>query len=397
MNLNLMSLLPQPSAMPIIPSNAGQQIATFELPAILPGATELAATPAAARLVSQQQPQAFATASIAAQVAAPLQQFVRPMMPRAATEISSPSGLTQAETVESLEPSEAAKELASPALPVPSLPPVQPANVPPVLVIASVAPQAATNIQQRAATSISSPSGLIQTGTAESPQLGEVIEQLATPQLPAPSLQPVHRANMPHVATAVVAAPAEPNIDRADPAPAAPLLGLSDQQQPAQIVIPNDAYSATINGPADTAVLPKTGDLDLVNDALWFDRLAREIVAVAATDGRLKFTLSPEMLGDLDIAISTQPDGVSIQLQTSTESAARIIAAEQPRLAEELRMSGVKLVNSDLMGGGPMTSARDQSQPQTPARQAAAQNQAASPDQPRPHRALPSANSGRFA
>ena len=39
-----------------------------------------------------------------------------------------------------------------------------------------------------------------------------------------------------------------------------------------------------------------------------------------------------------------------IQLQTS-ESAAQIFAAEQPKLAEDLWQSGVKLVNSDLLSG----------------------------------------------
>lgn len=111
-----------------------------------------------------------------------------------------------------------------------------------------------------------------------------------------------------------------------------------------------------------------TGHLDLARDTLWLDQLAKEIVAVASNDGKLRFSLSPQMLGELEVAISTQSDGVHIQLQTSTESAARIFAAEQPKLAEELRQSGVRLVNNDLLSGQQMGSARDQSHMQNSAR-----------------------------
>jgi flagellar hook-length control protein FliK len=113
-----------------------------------------------------------------------------------------------------------------------------------------------------------------------------------------------------------------------------------------------------------TAAAPEfiaSGHVDLARDTLWLDHLAKEIVAVASHDGKLRFSLSPQALGDLDVAISTQSDGVHIQLQTSTESAARIFAAEQPKLAEELRQSGVRLVNNDLFSGQHMGSGRDQS------------------------------------
>jgi flagellar hook-length control protein FliK len=121
---------------------------------------------------------------------------------------------------------------------------------------------------------------------------------------------------------------------------------------------------AAITPPVAPSEPATTGHLDLAHDTLWLDQLAREIVAVASTDGRLKFRLSPATLGSLDVAISTQADGVNIQLQPSTETAARIFAAEQSKLTEELRQSGIKLVNSDLLGGQHMGPARDQSQAQ---------------------------------
>jgi Flagellar hook-length control protein FliK len=121
---------------------------------------------------------------------------------------------------------------------------------------------------------------------------------------------------------------------------------------------------ATTAQPIATAEPVATGHLDLARDSLWLDQLAREIVAVASSEGRLKFSLSPATLGNLDVAISTQSDGVTIQLQPSTETAARIIAAEQPKLTEELRQSGIRLINNDLLSGQQMGNARDHSSPQ---------------------------------
>lgn len=91
--------------------------------------------------------------------------------------------------------------------------------------------------------------------------------------------------------------------------------------------------------------------LDLAHGDLWLDQLTREIMAFAAHDGSLRFRLSPPALGQLDIAIHNDGDGVSIQLQPNTEAATRIFAAEQPKLVEELRQYGVRLSDSDLLAG----------------------------------------------
>ncbi|TSB01543.1 flagellar hook-length control protein FliK [Sphingorhabdus contaminans] len=107
--------------------------------------------------------------------------------------------------------------------------------------------------------------------------------------------------------------------------------------------------------------------LDLANDGQWIDQLARDIVAVSGQDGKLRFGLSPSNLGQLEVSVETQQDGVNIQLQASTEAAARIFSAEQPKLIEELRQSGVRVANGDLLGGQQMQGQRDQSHPQNSA------------------------------
>ena len=91
--------------------------------------------------------------------------------------------------------------------------------------------------------------------------------------------------------------------------------------------------------------------LDLARDMMWLDNLAREIVASASRDGRISFRLLPESLGQLDVGLTHVADGVHIQLDASTDAAAKIIAVEQPRLIDELRQYGVKVSGSELSSG----------------------------------------------
>lgn len=105
------------------------------------------------------------------------------------------------------------------------------------------------------------------------------------------------------------------------------------------------------------------GQLNLEQDTLWIDDLAHEIAAFGNEQGKLRFGLSPKGLGHLEVAIDARPDGVDINLVASTESATRIFAAEQSRLVEELRQSGVRLISSDLVGGQQASSQRQNSHP----------------------------------
>ncbi len=133
--------------------------------------------------------------------------------------------------------------------------------------------------------------------------------------------------------------------------------------------------------------------LDLALDSQWIEQLTREIVSVAGQDGKLRFGLAPDGLGQLEVMVETQQDGVNIQFQTSTENAAKIIAAEQPKLLEELRQSGVRVTNGDLMAGHQMQGQRDQSRNPNPAWQSPS-------SQPNRHTPSPKPDtspSGRFA
>ncbi len=91
--------------------------------------------------------------------------------------------------------------------------------------------------------------------------------------------------------------------------------------------------------------------LDLARDLAWIGNLAQEIVAATDDCATLKFRLVPGSLGQLDVQLSRSPQGLQVEMTATTERATQIIAAEQPRLLEELRQSGVKTAGSDVATG----------------------------------------------
>ena len=119
---------------------------------------------------------------------------------------------------------------------------------------------------------------------------------------------------------------------------------------------------ADSNVPASYPVAD-TKQLVMTQDGEWIGALARDIVSNAARDNQLVFTLMPENLGQLDIALTTDNGQVDIRLETSTNAAAQIIAADQARLIEDLRNAGLKLGQFDMSN---RQNGNGQPQPQKP-------------------------------
>lgn len=92
-------------------------------------------------------------------------------------------------------------------------------------------------------------------------------------------------------------------------------------------------------------------ELDLARDLAWIGNLAQDIVAASDDRDHLSFRLMPRALGLLDVDLSRSPEGLHIEFTATTERATQIIAAEQPRLIEELRQSGIKTTGTDLPSG----------------------------------------------
>jgi flagellar hook-length control protein FliK len=88
--------------------------------------------------------------------------------------------------------------------------------------------------------------------------------------------------------------------------------------------------------------------LDLVRGDAWLDTLAQDIASIAGTGDRLRFALQPEHLGKLDVEVSRHETGVAVHMTTRSEEARQIIAAAQPRLLDELRANGTRVVAADV-------------------------------------------------
>jgi hypothetical protein len=140
---------------------------------------------------------------------------------------------------------------------------------------------------------------------------------------------------------------ARPRIQAAEPERLKPLpmleLGVINDSMPTRFGI-NAAPTATFT--AEPSVPTPVADLRqliVTQDREWITTLARDIVSNAARDNRLQFTLVPEHLGQLDVALTSDNGKIDVRLDASTAAAAQIISADQARLIEDLRQSGLKL------------------------------------------------------
>ncbi len=88
--------------------------------------------------------------------------------------------------------------------------------------------------------------------------------------------------------------------------------------------------------------------LDLARDGLWLDSLAHDIVAAGMDQDRLSFRLRPENLGRLDVDLAQVGADLLVHITASTDDAAKIVAAAQPRLFEELRAQGLRVSGGDV-------------------------------------------------
>ena len=194
---------------------------------------------------------------------------------------------------------------------------------------------------------------------AETPQPLDATPPQTPPQTPAqwlPSVpqEPVKRADaMPIVRPVSIPAPLLTKQNKPQLPSRLPAHNLGLVDDPLFSFEPQYGIRATVVSVAPT--VPPTGtpiaelrQLVITADGEWIGALARDIVSHAAHDNQLAFTLVPEHLGQLDVAVTTDNGEVDIWLETSTQAAAQAISAEQARLIEDLRHAGLKLGQFDM-------------------------------------------------
>jgi flagellar hook-length control protein FliK len=139
--------------------------------------------------------------------------------------------------------------------------------------------------------------------------------------------------------------------------------GLSEIREPS----PAQPIASTQNTDPLRFVVER--QLDLARDNRWLDALARDIVAVADRPDQLSFRLMPPRLGRLDVDMSSSESGLSLRLNASTEAAAQIINAAQPRLIDELKGQGVRIAEAQVSTGSGGSQGQGQQQQQRNAEQ----------------------------
>ena len=178
--------------------------------------------------------------------------------------------------------------------------------------------------------------------------------QTSAQWLPSAPQQPVKRADvMPTVRPGSIPAPLLTKQNKPQLPSRLPAHNLGLVDDPLFRFEPQSGIRAAVVSVAPT--VPPTGtpiaelrQLVITADGEWIGALARDIVSHAARDNQLAFTLIPEQLGQLDVAVTTDNGKVDIRLETSTHAAAQAIATEQARLIEDLRQAGLKLGQFDM-------------------------------------------------
>jgi hypothetical protein len=130
-------------------------------------------------------------------------------------------------------------------------------------------------------------------------------------------------------------------------------------------IVPFPALNAPISSEFETAPVNQTfalpainlqqnfadRQLDLARDALWLGQLANDIVAARDITDRLTFRLVPENLGRMDVDLKSLDTGLHMQIKANNEDAAKLVAAAQPRLVEELRAQGIRVNATEVTHG----------------------------------------------
>jgi flagellar hook-length control protein FliK len=105
---------------------------------------------------------------------------------------------------------------------------------------------------------------------------------------------------------------------------------------------------ATGVGEAAKPAAVQTRMLDMSNDDVWIEQLARDIVAAKSDSGDISFRLMPRHLGRLDVAMRLEEGGVALQLDTQHEATAKIVTAAQTRLVDDLRQQGIRVAGAEV-------------------------------------------------
>ena len=145
---------------------------------------------------------------------------------------------------------------------------------------------------------------------------------------------------------AVTPAPTEADArDNATPSIDTPALPTPQPTSASATPMP---VEASIAAGQSLAVTGADRQLDLAKDGAWLDGLARDIASSADTGGTLRFQLSPQRLGKLDVEVTRGDDGAAVKLTTDSAVAQAILSDAKPQLLAEARSHGVHITDARI-------------------------------------------------
>lgn len=183
-------------------------------------------------------------------------------------------------------------------------------------------------------------------------ELPRIVSALASSQgqqMGASKASPVRAAKIAEIALGLAEAqssPAQPPVQASTPDVASTMTRVSKE------ISPSDA-------PVRGTVVER--QLDLIRNEQWLGELAHDIASTTGDANRLSFRLMPHQLGRLDVDVSRSHNGLSLSIQTESDSATAILSAAQARLADEIRAQGVKLADTQMFSGDSRQSASQDS------------------------------------
>lgn len=230
------------------------------------------------------------------------------------------------------------------------------------------------------------------TPTVDAMQASQQAPSAQPPVTPAPEPLPATAALLAaRIATAKPAAPAQP-VEPAAPAPKSakeekrsadatdPDIDPKAAPAPAGAHVTAAPKSATV-APADNAgqtLAAGTADrqLDLARQGAWLDGLARDIASTGASTGTVRFQVSPQHLGTVQVEMKRGDDGSAVTLTATSEASRVALADARPQLIADARAHGIHIANAQVdVGTGDTGSNRD-SQPQSSSHQHDSRGQA---------------------
>ncbi|MGP9805030.1 flagellar hook-length control protein FliK [Paracoccus sp. NSM] len=136
------------------------------------------------------------------------------------------------------------------------------------------------------------------------------------------------------------------------PAGPEPALTPAPAEAPPLAALPEGASVAGSGGSSPAPAALALNPAARLDRAEWPEAMAMTLTESLPEGGTMVIELAPEELGRLRIVLTLEGDRASVQFQTETDAAARLLSQQERALAVELARNGMSLAGHDAQTGG---------------------------------------------